>query len=275
MKISRQSAEQLLKELLQDVVVVDDKDADRNVKIEDLVAQVSENLGNSIAQDIETKTETATIEKNTGRLLGEMRRAMARTFGIPAREFEGKEIKDIIELAKTAYDTNNNKKLEDWQKERTHLVADFDNERQALIGEWEGRVQAAEQKYIDRDITARVFSLIEKLPRKGGDLQEQAEMLIMKAKNTYDVRYNEQKQCLEFYRDGKQAMDDKNKPLTDEAFARMWADKAGILARDTRHISPKDVQTGNAKAEPGVQVVINNLPKNLTGFAEYAEAGEG
>ncbi|MCB0697608.1 MAG: hypothetical protein KDC07_09605, partial [Chitinophagaceae bacterium] len=81
------------------------------------------------------------------------------------------------------------------------------------------------------------------LPRKGGDIDEQAEMLKYKMQKVYEVRYNESSGRLELFKEGQPAMIDNNKPVTDEDFAREWAERTGILMRDTRHILPSDVGT--------------------------------
>ena len=65
---------------------------------------------------------------------------------------------------------------------------------------------------------------------------------------TFEVRYNEEKKQLEFYKEGKPVVSDNNAPITDEDFARSWAEKAGILVNAPRHITPADVKAGQQGA---------------------------
>lgn len=244
MKLSTEQAGKLLSELLADAVhVVNDEASD----IEDtdaLLIKAGENLTAVLRPSLEEQMKATLEPAFTGRYLGTLRSAAQRVFNIPKRELEDMSIEQLLAKCKGSVDARYDQNDAQRQSALETTVQEYEAQIEQLKSAHETSLAEDRAKYAQRDITARCVSIIEKLPRKGGDLQEQADMLRYKMQASYDVRYNEATKRLEFYKGGKQAVNESSQPVSDEDFARMWAEKAGILVNDTRHISPADVKAG-------------------------------
>lgn len=244
MKLSIEQAGKLLSELLADaVLVVNDEPSD----IEDtdtLLIKAGENLTAVLRPSLEEQMKATLEPAFTGRYLGTLRSAAQRVFNIPKRELEDMSIEQLLAKCKGSIDARYDQSEAQRQSALETTVQEYEAQIEQLKASHEQQLSGERAKYAQRDITARCVSIIEKLPRKGGDLQEQADMLRYKMQASYDVRYNEATKRLEFYKEGKQAVNESSQPVSDEDFARMWAEKAGILVNDTRHISPADVKAG-------------------------------
>ena len=97
-------------------------------------------------------------------------------------------------------------------------------------------------------------------------------MLKYGMQKVYEVRYNDATKQLELYKEGQPALDEKSNPIKDEDFARSWAERAGILVRDTRHISPADVQAEQQQMYAGVVLSDNDLPADgMNAIEAWAE----
>ncbi|MBZ0310585.1 MAG: hypothetical protein K8I82_31290, partial [Anaerolineae bacterium] len=55
----------------------------------------------------------------------------------------------------------------------------------------------------------------------------------------------------------------------DEDFAREWAERAGILVKDNRHISPADVQAGQ---QNGFMSMLTDTDEQAPGAMNAIEA---
>jgi hypothetical protein len=245
MKISIEQASKLLSELIAGAVVVaNNDDADANVDTDNLLISINESVAQSLKPSLEEQLK-ATLEPSlTGRHLGTLRSAAQRVFNVPKRELEDMSVEQLLAKCKGSIESRFNLTEEQRQSVLETTVQGYETQLEQVKANYEKVLDEERAKYKQRDIAARCVSIIEKLPRKGGDLQEQADMLRYKMQTSYEVRYNEETKKLEFYKEGKPAVLDNSQPVTDEDFARMWAEKAGILVHDTRNISPADVKAG-------------------------------
>lgn len=261
-KISLESAKKLLSALQVDVeVVADEKEADKDLVIDDIVAEAKETIN---ADAVATLDKTALEEhgkKSVGQLLDTLRSQMAKNFGGTQNEYRGADktmtIQEIVALAKTKYDERTGQQAKDWEKEREELMTEHEAAIEKQKAEYEGQVNAERNKYIERDISAATLSMLEKIPRKGGDLADDADTLLYKARQQYDIKYNEAKKEMEWFVKGT----DKPAPVKPADFAKQWIEKSGRLATDTRHLSPKDVIN---QSKNGQQPVAGILPKEPT-----------
>jgi hypothetical protein len=264
MKISVEQASKLLSELIAGAVVVANEDeADTNVDIDDLLININESVTRSLKPSLEEQLKTTLEPAFTGRHLGTLRSAAQRVFNVPKRELEEMSVEQLLAKCKGAIESRFNQTEEQRQTTLETTVQGYETQLEQIKGNYEKLLDEERAKYRQRDIAARCVSIIEKLPRKGGDLQEQADMLRYKMQASYEVRYNEETKRLEFYKEGKPATLDNSQPVTDEDFARMWAEKAGILVHDTRHISPADVKAGQQGVyASGILSPDNDEPAN-------------
>lgn len=261
MKLSIEQANKLLSQLTAGVTVVaDEQQADSNTDLEAVFNNISEVVGKSIRPTLEEEVKAAVEPAFTARYLGALRSAAHRVFNIPRKEMEDKSLEQLLVKCKGVLEGRYSQDDAERQTMWATTVQDYEQQLEQLKTEHAQQIKAEQDKYIQRDIAARCLSIIEKLPRKGGDLQEQADMLRYKMQKVYEVRYNEDTKRLEFYNDGKPAMSEDNALVSDEDFARTWAERAGILVRDTRHISPAEVQAGQQGTYAGI--VLNNEEHN-------------
>lgn len=249
MKISIEQANKLFEQLQVDAAVVaDEQQADESIDANMLLQVLNTHFSTTLRPQIEQQLKPTLESGFTGRYNGALRAAASRLFGISKKEMEDLSLEQILTKCKEAALGN----LEQTDAETRAIIETaiqgYEQQLEELKTSYEEQLNTQREKYLQKDITTRCLSIIQQLPRKGGDLQEQAEMLRHKMQNSFELRYNEATQRLELYKEGKPAVAENNQPVSDEDFARMWAAKAGILVNDTRHISPADVKAGQQGA---------------------------
>lgn len=272
MKLSVEQVNKLLSQLAAGVTVVgDEQHADRNADLEAVFSNISQVVGKAIRPALEEEVKAGTDAAFTARYLGALRSAAHRVFNIPRRELEELSVEQLLSKCKGTQDSRYTQTEAERQTTLEATIREYETQVEQLKLTHEERLNEERSRYTQRDIAARCISIIEKLPRKGGDLQEQADMLRYKMQKVYDVRYNEDTRQLEFYKEGKPAMTETNRPLSDEDFARTWAESAGILVRDTRHVQPADVQAGLTGTYAGVSLTGDNHAGGMNAIEAWAE----
>lgn len=258
MNISIEQANKLLSALLDGVAVVaDEQEADETVDTDTLLHTLNENLVTTLRPKLEAELKPGFESNFVGRYNGALRAAATRLFGVAKKDIEDLSLDQILAKCKDTFEGNIVQMDAETRTMLETAVQGYEQQLEALKAMYEQQLEAERSKYQQKDIAARCLSIIEKLPRKGGDLQEQAEMLRYKMQSMYEVRYNEEAKKLELYQEGKPVVSDNNQPVNDEDFARMWATKAGILVNDTRYISPAEVKAGQQGAYPSGVIQIN------------------
>lgn len=253
MTLSIEQANKLLSQLTAGVTVVEDEQqADKAADIEAVLDNINSVVGKTIKPALEEEAKAGLESAFTARYLGALRSAAHRVFNIPRREMENMSLEQLLSKCKGTMDSRYNQTDAERQTALETTIQDYEMQIEQLKQVHTNELEQERARYTERDITSRCMSIVEQLPRKSGDLQEQAEMLRYKMQKVYEVRYNEDTKQLEFYNDGQPAVNENNEPVTDEDFARTWAERAGILARDTRHISPAEVQAGQQGAYTGI-----------------------
>lgn len=273
MNISIEQANKLLAALAGNVAVVADKQqADANVDTEALLASINENITTNLRPTLEEQMKPLIEGNYLGRFTGTMRAAMYRIFNIPRKELESLNIEQMVAKCKQMVDAQIAQNETERQQAAETAINGYEAQLQQIKDNYESMLSAERNKQVQRDITARCMSLLERLPRKGGDIAEQAEMLRYKMQSAYDIRYNEAEKKLEFYKEDKPVFTDNNQPMSDESFARMWAEKAGILVNDTRHISPADVKAGHSRGYGSGVIIAQPAPDNaMEAIVAWAE----
>lgn len=275
MKLSIEQANKLFSGLLAGVAVVEnEQEADTDADIDNLIISINEAVINSLRPAVEEQVKPALESAFTGRYLGALRSAAQRVFNIPRRELEEMSIEQVLAKCKATHEVRLNQSGEQQQTQLETTIQGYEQQLEQLKTTYEQQLAEERNRYAQRDIEARCLSIVERLPRKGGDLQEQADMLRYKMQSVFEVRYNEQTKRLEFYKEGQPATGTDSAPLSDEDFARQWAEKAGILVHDTRHISPADVQAGQQGVfATGVINIPNDAPPadTMEAIAAWAE----
>ncbi len=272
MKLSIEQANKLLSQLTAGVTVVgDEQRADKNSDLEAVFTNISQVVGKAIRPSLEEEVKASTDAAFTARYLGALRSAAHRVFNIPRRELEELSVEQLLSKCKGTIETRYTQTEAERQTGVEATIREYETQMEQLKASHEAQLTEERAKYMQRDITARCLSIIEKLPRKGGDLQEQADMLRYKMQKVYEVRYNEDARQLEFYKEGKPAVNDTNQPVTDEDFAHTWAERAGILVRDTRHIQPANVQAGQNGGYAGITLSGDEPAGGMNAIEAWAE----
>jgi DNA repair exonuclease SbcCD ATPase subunit len=273
MKLSLEQANQLLSELMPGVAVAENEHDADNIDVDSMVIAINKAVTESLRPTVEAELKPGLESSFLGRHLGALRSAAQRVFNVPKRELEEMNIEQLLAKCKGALESRYNQTDEQRNAQVETTVHDYETQIEQLKSVHEQQLSEERAKYMQRDITARCISLVEKLPRKGGDLMEQADLLRYKMQSAYEVRYNEERKQLEFYKEGKPAMQENNQPVTDEDFAKLWAEKAGILVNDTRHVSPSELKAGQQGVYTGIITPENEEPANDAMDAIVAWAG--
>lgn len=182
----------------------------------------------------------------TGRHMGALRAAAHRVFGLPRRTLDDLSIEQLLTTCKDNSAA---------QQDIATLQAQHEQTLATQKNTYEQQLTDLQQKTTQKEVAARCRALLAAMPRKGGDIAEQAEMLQYRMSASYQLRYNEATQQIELLHNGEPALTATSTPVADEDFARQWAARAGILLHDTRHIAPADVQADRMGATYGAAIL--------------------
>lgn len=258
-KITIAQAQQLLKDLNADVeVVADEKDANKDVNLTEIAEAATEAVKEAVTPDIEAELTEKLETAGTGKVMGLLRQHATKTFGIPQKDIKDKDLKDILELIKSKSEADD--KTKDFEAEKQKLIDDYEEQLETLRTEKETEVSAERKKYVDRDISAYFVNLASKTNRKDGDLNEHAELLETKFRKQYEIEWDEAKKAPVFKKDGQVVKGANNKSFDPEVEANSILERVGLLAKDTRHIVPSDVNNPNPERKQQVRTGIKQLP---------------
>jgi|GEM_PF-1992881 hypothetical protein len=245
MKISIEQVNRLLSALQGGAVVVaNEQEADVDANLDLVIDNIGESIGSAIRPTLEQQLKPTLEAGFTGRYLGALRSAAQRVFNVHKRELEDMTIEQVLARCKAELDEGYTATSEAARTAMEQAILEHEKNFTLLKDTYEQQLATERARYTQRDVATRCKTLLERMPRKGGDIAEQAEMLQYKMNAAYELRYNEEKQILEFYKEGKPVLDANSQPLTDETFAQAWATRAGILVNDMRHVKPADVKAG-------------------------------
>lgn len=257
-KITTAQAQQLLKDLGADVeVVADEKEADKDLNLSEISEAATQGIKDLVTPDIEAELTEKLETAGTGKVMGLLRQHATKTFGIPQKDIKEKDLKDILEIIKEKSLVDD--KTKDYEAEKQELINDYEAQIEALKNEKETEVSAERKKYIDRDISAYFVELASKLNRKDGDLKEHAELLETKFRKQYEIEWDETKQTPVFKQNGVPAKSGA-KAFDPQVEANSIFERVGILAKDTRHITPSDVTNPKPETKQQVRTGIKQLP---------------
>lgn len=263
-KITISQAAELFKALGANVVVVaDDAKADTDVDIEAITEEAETSIVEqhrpAIEQELNEKADKAAAAR-----LGKMEAAkISQLFGIPKKELEGKPLDEMLAKAKETISTATSTEKEQYELQ----LKAFQEEKEAELNELRTQLEKSTKMYKDRDIYDNLSGVIGKVPRTGGDPTLQSKQFRAWLEHekglTLDVDDNK---ALSLKKDGKLALNEKNKPYDIEVLAREFSEGMGILAKDTSHVDPKDVDKD--KKRTTVAADDNDPLAAIKGWAE-------
>lgn len=268
MKLSTEQATKLLSDLGVDAEIVEAKEADADVKIEDIAAEVTEYLKPGIVEAVKSEHEAA----NHAKFINTLRSGVQRTLNIPKKEMDGKTLEDILALVKTTTESKGTTEASEWKTKYETAVQDYEQQLEIANTTWETKynteIQAANKKYIDRDINDVYQTQVGKIARQGGDLVKQSKVLrsLIQQEGIEEV-YDEANKSLVFKKDGKILK-------VEETLANLAKDVLPI-ATSTNHINPKDVKNGSVPDSGIVQkTTFDELPTKDAGAKIYEWASK-
>lgn len=257
MKLSAKQLTELLSDLGVDVELVESDNAD--FKSEDLTQSIVTAVTPTISAQLEEKLESSIGAKNNKTALS----AIQFVFGIPKSELDGKTFKEMFAVVKERISSTDETEAGKWKTKYEDAVREYETKLEEKDTEWQSKydtdIASEKKKYQDRDINDFFIKETEKLPRKGGDLLEQADTLRYKAeKQGYEIKVGENG-SIELWKDGKKAK--------SEEVIKSIAEKVLPIATDTRHVSPAAAKAGQAAAQEGIATVEDNPLAALENWA--------
>jgi|SRR6185503_1440821 len=254
MKLTSKALIELVKDWVADVELVENDEPD--FKIEDAKSALNLKVREALTPVLEQELKPKHKSEFQGEISSLERKAIAEHFGIDKKLLEGLSHKDMLKLAKDAYTqtlnldvSGANKKIEEIIAQHTAKEEGWENEKKQLNQQWQ-------TKLTERDVTEGLMKVLEAIPRKGGEISEQAEMLRYKInKDGYEPRYNPEKRSVELYKDNQVALigDKDKKVLKTEDYAASWAKAAGIFAEGTQHLPPNPLDKGTPASNPALR----------------------
>ncbi|OSZ79110.1 hypothetical protein CAP35_12915 [Chitinophagaceae bacterium IBVUCB1] len=252
--------------------MADEQQVSADVDTDALLATIQDNMSTTLRPTLEEQLKPVIESNYLGRFSGTLRSALNRAFGFKNKELEKMSIEQMVNKCRELVDGYINQTDAEKQTAIETAINGYEAQLQQIKDNYEAMLATERGKQTQRDVTTRCIALLERLPRKGGDITEQADMLRHKMQTAYDVRYNSDGNKLEFYKEDKPVLADDNQPMSDERFARMWAEKAGILVNDTRHISPADVKAGHSGGYGSGVIIAQSSPNDaMEAIVAWAE----
>lgn len=249
---------ELLAELGLDVQLAEEGKEEKEFKASELVAEVATYLKPGIEESYVKENEP----KLHAKFMGEARSQITKEFGIKRNDLDNKSWKEMLDLVKAVNKPNDN----EWQAKYEQLVKDYevqDEERNTEAAtkeqEWLKKLELSEKKYIDRDIDGELRKYVEKMPRKGGDVAEQTEVLRYKLEKAgFELKLINN--AVEFWKD--------NKKHKGEEVIKPIAEKIFPIANDMSHVDPAKVKAGT---ETKVGEGVAQIPSEYNAIAQWAE----
>jgi hypothetical protein len=181
-------------------------------------------------------------------MLGTVRSAVARAFGIQAKDLgdDQAEAEGVIKKALELHNAKFSADTEDLRKQITELSSKHTQTLTEKEKEWQDKLTAAEQRYIDRDIMTAAASILKTIPRTGGDENVQARELVRSLREKYHLHWDDkEKDPLKAL--SLRKLDNKEAPALDATGttvlsvaneAKSWAELMGLSSKDMRHTKP-------------------------------------
>lgn len=261
-----QATEFLQQELgVQVAVVSDPQQATADFSSDELLAEIDTAREPILKAKIGETIEKETRSKIGGTMNGAMRSAtlqLLKAKGV--QDVSNKDLEALSDKALLAYAFERlettfgkgDKVVEDLRKQLSEMSSVHEKELAEKLAEKEAEIQAANQRYMDRDIDLNLLETVNAIPRTGGNPAAQSAALKEHLKSQYALVYNPETKKTEL-RD--KASPEKpvltaagGKIVTLEDAGKTYFDSLGLLAKDTRHINPNEAME-NAGAVGGAR----------------------
>lgn len=256
MKVTQQNLIALLQRLgVQDVDVVEEQEEgfELDTLIDQLKMPNAEFIENELRKSIAKDLESA----NYAEFMGKLRSAISKQSGVLKRsELEGLGLIELVDKIVQSSKGESKQSEEQWLEKLSALNSEHEAELNSKIEHYENLIRQKDYNIARKGMLNRVQSILEKIPRVGGNLGVQAEMALTQLERLYNVKFDENKGSIGLYskEDGESPVFVGKNLLTDEGYINSFAEDAGWKVNDNRHISPSSLQ-GNAQKQVNTQKV--------------------
>lgn len=268
-KASLEQANDLLQRLKLGVqVVADETEADTDFDVD----AVTTDFYAEVPKQLPKEAKDVIISAELGKTMGTLRTNLSREFNLSKKDMEEKSVDELIKMAVNT--TKGNKDADEQavqakiQEIRSELEAENAELRAQLEqtnGEWEGKLTAAQQRYIDRDINQSIYNFVDKYPSKGGDKNRQARALRRELEDSgIVIKYDEATKQNQYF-------DAKGKQLKEVDALMPVLEAIVPKATDTSHIPPSSLLNTPLPAPPAGK---DNIAQIATPVSDMLLAGE-
>lgn len=241
-EVSINQAKELLSNLGINVQVVESKEDVADVDVSALTEEAEKSIVEQHRSSIENEVRESVISTEAAKLGKMEMNHISKTFGIPRKELADKSFEEMLAMVKEMKDKDVTEESNNFEQRLLEIQAEHEKE----LSEKDNEIETANKKYIDRDINTSLYGVIETLPRVGGKSDTQARQLKGWLQDKgYELAFDEEKNSLKIMKDGKAATDKGGKELNIDNLAKEWGSEVGVLAKDTSHLSPKEVEQIN------------------------------
>ena len=247
-------------------VVAEAEQADKNADLENIAKGVFNEMETKIKHDVEYDIREEARSAEAGKHLNSLRTLFKREFGIDEKEMKDLPQQEIVKLAKAKIGFDKNKQSADKEEAESDLLKRYNElmeEKNRLEEGFTGQLSAKDaewmEKFQEKDMEERLFSLVNATARTSGDPSAQKDAIKYALKSKYHVKYNESTKEIEIYDKAnpeKKMFDGKNL-ITDKYFVEKELKSLGVVATDMRHVNPADVMNGKeTKTKAGIANII-------------------
>lgn len=266
-KINLEQANELLNLLGVAAAVVDgsaENPAQDDVNIQELIKNIPEPNEDFIREKLRADIEEKVKAQNTGKWINSLRSKVAQTFGIKTASLADLSLEEILSMAKDSTKGNVDKAQQDWLNDREKLITEHDADTEKLKGNYERQLREAHTQYVRRDMRDRFLSILNNMPRTGGDLKTQTEALLAAAERQYTIKYDEEKGQVGLFTKDEAASPvfRGKKILSDNDFAEEFAAQMGWKRTDNRGLPPAQKEESKPFNEEPLYTQ-NSIPDNI------------
>lgn len=257
-------------------VVADSKDSDydETTALQAIQAATKELIKPAIESELRTSLET----QLKGKFSGETYSLLARESGMTRAELEKLPISEAAKLAFKHLGDKLGGDASTWKKELEDLVETHNKTLTAKETEWNGKISAATQRYVDRDINSYLAeNIVGKAPLLAtADKAFWAEQLRSHLQSKYHLSYDDAKKAVSTFKKDNIEIPALNEAgtatinLMDEF--KGLATKAGVWTTDKRNEKPdpnRTTTTTQTQARPQVNTSNRGKKVSTEAMSEY------
>lgn len=264
-----QAATLLTKLGAKDIAIV--AEAEEGTPAPDIDQLVSDLTPEPAQGDVDKDKFNEAISREFGKKMGALRSLLAQAFSIKRADLEGLEQDELIPKLKSIIDSRYTQTEADLRQQLEDATNEYNRLEEKLTKEWQKKLDDAEDRFEERDIRDRFETLLNTIPRTGGDIKKQAELMLREARSNYIVKRNPVTGQVEFFdkNNPEQKILEGKNPLKDEDFGNKFVDNLGIRVKDTRHVNPNDVDHNTPK---GIKDIDDTEKTPMQKFADKINA---